>query len=94
MHAVADVQLYLVIGIPTFAVLVGILTDVVQYNATNARFASIDMRLASLETRLSSFESRADARFNQIETKLDALTCKIIDLGNRVTRIEAKLGIG
>jgi hypothetical protein len=72
---VTDVQLYLAIGIPTFAVLVGILTNVVQWNAVNARFNSID------------------ARFNSLDVKFDTLTGKVIDVDNRVTRIEAKLGI-
>jgi hypothetical protein len=34
-----------------------------------------------------------DARFNQMEVKFDVLTGKVVDLDNRVTRIEAKLGI-
>jgi hypothetical protein len=80
---VTDVQLYLAIGIPTLAVLLGILTNVIQWNAMNARFNSV-------ETRFSNLETRVDGRFNN----LDTLTCKVIDVDNRVTRIEAKLGIG
>jgi hypothetical protein len=83
---VTDVQLYLAIGIPTLAVLAGILTNVVQLSAVNARFNS-------LETRISGLEARIDARFNGIDVKFDVLTSKVIDLYNRVTRIEAKLGI-
>ncbi len=71
-----DLQLYLAIGIPTFAVLVGILTNIVQLNGINARFDSVD------------------ARFNSIDLKFDTLTGKVVDVDNRVTRIEAKLGIG
>ena len=71
-----DIQLYLTIGIPTLAVLVGILTNIVQWNALNARFNSVD------------------ARFNNLDIKFDTLTGKVIDVDNRVTRIEAKLGIG
>lgn len=82
-----DVQLYLAIGIPTFAVLVGILTNVVHHSSTNARFNSV-------ETHISNMETRVDARFNNLEVKFDTLTGKVIDVDNRVTRIEAKLGIG
>ena len=71
-----DVQLYLAIGIPTLAVLRGILTNVIQWNAVNARFNSLE------------------ARFNGLDIKFDTLTGKVIDVDNRVTRIEAKLGIG
>jgi hypothetical protein len=84
---VTDVQLYLAIGIPTFAVLVGILTNVIHHSAVNSRFNSV-------ETHISNMETRVDARFNNLEVKFDTLTGKVIDVDNRVTRIEAKLGIG
>jgi hypothetical protein len=80
---VTDVQLYLAIGIPTFAVLVGILTNVIHHSAVNSRFNTVDARFSSLE-----------ARFNNLDIKFDTLTGKVIDVDNRVTRIEAKLGIG
>ena len=70
-----DVQLYLPIGIPTLAVLLGILTNVIQWNAMNARFYSLE------------------ARFNGLDIKFDTLTGKVIDVDDRVTRIEAKLDI-
>jgi hypothetical protein len=73
---VTDLQLYLAIGIPTLAVLLGILTNVIQWNAMNARFNSLE------------------GRFNSLDVKFDTLTGKVIDVDNRVTRIEAKLGIG
>jgi hypothetical protein len=81
---VTDVQLYLAIGIPTLAVLAGILTNVAQSSALNARFNS-------LETRMDARFNGVDARFNNLEVKFDVLTGKVIDLDNRVTRIEAKL---
>ncbi len=81
-----DVQLYLAIGIPTFAVLIGILMNVVHHNSVNARFNSIETRF---DARLNSI----DDRFNRLEVKFDTLISKVIELDNRVTRIEAKLGI-
>jgi hypothetical protein len=66
--------------------LAGILTNVVQLSAVNARFNG-------LETRISNLEMRMDARFNNLEVKFDILTSKVIDLDNRLTRIEPKLGI-
>jgi hypothetical protein len=80
---VTDAQLYLSIGIPTFAVLITLLTNVIQHNSVNARFNSVDGRFNSLESR-----------FNNLDVKFDTLTGKVIDVDNRVTRIEAKLGIG
>jgi len=96
----SNVQFYLTIGIPTLAVLIGVLMNVVQFNSINARFASTDARFSALETRFSNLETRFDARFNSIdarfnnlEVKFDTLIGKIIDVDNRVTRIEAKLDI-
>lgn len=83
IYLVRDVQLFLTIGIPTFTVLIGILMNVIHHNAVNSRFNSVDARFSSL-----------DARFNNLEGKFDTLTGKVIDVDNRVTRIEAKLGIG
>jgi hypothetical protein len=99
--AVTDLQLYLAIGIPAFIVLIGILMNAIQYNSLNARFNSlegtvnsrfnnVDGRFNSVETRLSGM----DARFNRLDDKFETLIGKVIDVDNRVTRIEAKLGIG
>jgi hypothetical protein len=77
-----DLQLYLANGIPTFAILVGMLMNVVHHSAVNARFNSVDARFDSV-----------DARFNHLDVKFDTLTGKVIDVDNRVNRIEAKLGI-
>jgi hypothetical protein len=101
----SDVQLYLAIGIPTFAILIGILTNVVQHGSVNSRFNSVDGRFNSIETRLSNLEhgvdtrfsnleARMDARFNTMDVKFDTLTGKVVDVDNRLTRVEAKLGIG
>ena len=35
-----------------------------------------------------------DDRFNRLEVRFDTLISKVIELDNRVTHIEAKLGIG
>ena len=83
---VTDLQLYLAIGIPTFGILIGILTNVVRHNVSEARFNLI-------ETRLNNLDFKFEGRFNNLDVKFDTLTGKVIDLDNRVTRVEAKLGI-
>jgi hypothetical protein len=75
-----DIQFYIAIAIPTLAVLAGIMMNVVHLNGVNSR--------------LNSMDNRIDARFNSLDVKFDTLTGKVVDLDNRVTRIEAKLGIG
>ncbi len=93
-----DLQLYLAIGIPTLAMLIGVLTNAIQYNSLNARFNSLEgtvnARFNSVDGRFNGLESRMESRFNNLDVKFDTLTGKVIDVDNRVTRIEAKLGIG
>ena len=88
--SMSSVQFYLTIGIPTQ---LSILMDTVQFNATNARLSSMDSRFSAAETRVSNLETPFDARFNNLEVKFDTLIGKIVELDNRVTRIEAKLDI-
>jgi hypothetical protein len=92
--AVTNLQLYLTIGIPAFIVLIGILMNAIQYNSINARFNSLE---GTMNARFNSVDGRfnsLDTRFNRLDDKFDTLTGKVIDVDNRVTRIEAKLGIG
>ncbi len=70
-------QLYLSIGVPTLVVLIGILVNV-------GYFVTINGGINSLETRL-------DGRINSFEAKFDLLAGKVIDVDNRLTRIEEQL---
>ena len=94
---VTDTQLYLSIGVPTFAVLIGLLMNVIHHNAVNSRFnsmeSSVNSRLNSLENSVNSRFNSVDARLDRVDARFDTLTGVVMDLDNRVTRIEAKLGI-
>jgi hypothetical protein len=54
----------------------------------------IETGISNLEARVDARFNTVDARFNNLDVKFDTLTGKVIDVDNRVTRIEAKLGIG
>ena len=41
----SDAQFYLMIGVPTFAVLIGIVTNTVMVNAIHARFDRLEAKL-------------------------------------------------
>jgi len=101
-----DVQLYFAIGLPVFAFLLNIALGVIQTNSiqaritsvetgVNSRFASIDARFSSLEAntnaRFTSLESNMNARFTSLETRFDTLTDKVVDIDNRLTRVEERL---
>ena len=51
-----------------------------------------DLR-ADLTTRMSDLRNDVDRRLASVEAKIDLLTGKIIELVNRMTRVEAHLGI-
>ncbi len=71
-----DVQLYLALGIPTVAVLVGMLIN-------GMRFSALNGRIGSLENRMTLLESKFDMRF-------DMLISKVVGIDNRLTRLEAR----
>ena|SRR6266404_2189947 len=57
---------------------------IVEANGTlNARISSVDSRMASLENRFTNLENKFDTRF-------ELLLSKVVDVDNRLTRIEAQ----
>lgn len=97
--AMTDVQLYLAIGLPVFAFLLNIALGVIQTNSLQARITcvetNVNARLASIESttssRFASLESNINARFSSLETRFDTLTDKVVDIDNRLTRVEERL---
>ena len=83
-----DLQLYLAIGVPSVLVLIGMFVNIGYFVTVNARITSLESRL---DTRIYSLENRLDGRITSIEAKFDLLTCKVIEVDNRLTRIEEQL---
>ena len=72
-----DTQLYLAIGIPGLMVLIGMLVNA-------GFFVALNGRMSALETRFQTLENKFDTRF-------DLLLGKVIELDNRLTRLEERL---
>ena len=83
-----DVQLYLAIGLPVFAFLLNIALGVIQTNSLQARITSVE---TNMHARFASIESNLNARFAGLETRFDTLTDKVVDIDNRLTRVEERL---
>jgi len=83
-----DQQLYLAIGMPTMAVLLGILVNIGYFVALNGRISSLETRL---DSRISSLETRLDTRINSLEGKFDILVGKVVEMDNRMVRLEERL---
>jgi hypothetical protein len=94
-----DVQLYFAIGLPVFAFLLNIALGVIQTNSLQARITSVETSMAgrftSLESytnaRFTSLESNMNVRFTSLESRFDTLTGKVVEIDNRLTRVEERL---
>jgi hypothetical protein len=90
-----DAQWYFAIGVPVFAVMVGIVAGILQMNSIGGRFTSMEARFtsfeASMNARFTSLETSVNARFTGLEARFDTLTGKVIEIDNRLTRVEAIL---
>lgn len=75
-------------NVPTIiTVLIGILLN-------NGRLGDMSGNIRSMDIRLTNMESKFDNRFASLEhkfdTRFDLLLSKVVDLDNRLTRIEAQ----
>jgi hypothetical protein len=80
-----NAQLYLAIGMPTLAVLVGILINGLQFHA---QIGALSARLTTVETSFNARMASLETRMMNLETKFDLLMGKVIDIDNRLTRLE------
>lgn len=78
----ADAQLYLAIGLPVFAIVMNMVGSAFQFNSLNARFTSLE---ANINSRFTSIENL----FTSLEARFDTLTGKVIEIDNRLTRVES-----
>ncbi|MGA2269336.1 MAG: hypothetical protein ABSH44_12775 [Bryobacteraceae bacterium] len=70
------VPLYLAVGLPTVAIMIGM--------AINALvFQSLSARMNHIETRMHNLDTKFDTRF-------DLLMSKLVDVDNRLTRLEER----
>jgi hypothetical protein len=74
-----DLQLYILVAIP----LVGIL-------ANTGLFIHLS---GTMNTRFAGLESRMDSRFERMDARFDTLMGKVIEIDNRLTRVEDRMGM-
>lgn len=73
-------QLYLAVGMPTLAILLGILINSMQFHAATA----------AINARISTIETSINARLTSVETRLDILIGKMMDFDGRLSRLEER----
>jgi len=70
-------------NVPTIlTVLIGILLN-------NGRFTDLNSRMTSFEAKMSGFDNRLTHMEQKFDTRFDLLIGKVIEIDNRLTRIEA-----
>ena len=74
-----DLQLYILVAIP----LVGIL-------ANTGLFIHLS---STVNTRFAALESKVDSRFERVDARFDTLMGKVIEIDNRLTRVEDRMGM-
>ena len=77
---VSNTQLLIAIGLPMLALAFGLYLN--------------DRRFERLNTRIDDLRTDLGGRITRVATSIDNLTSKLVDLDNRVVKIETKLGIG
>jgi hypothetical protein len=86
-------QLYVlaIANVPTMiTVLIGILLNNARFNDLNLRMTSMEGRLGSMDTWFNGLESRITNLETKFETRFDLLLSKVVEIDNRLTRIEAQ----
>jgi len=90
-----DTQLYLAVGLPMIAVLTSLTISLLQVFAIRADAARIhgDMNGIHTDFRADMLAIRTDFRedMRAIRADLNTLTGKVIEIDNRLTRIEERL---
>ena len=76
------------VNVPTIiTVLIGILLNNGRLNDLNSRFSGLETRFTGMEHK---FDNRIEGLEHKFDTRFDLLLSKVIDLDNRLTRIEAQ----
>ncbi len=71
-------------NVPTVVtVIIGILINNSRISDLNSRIGGIDGRIGGLEGRITNFE-------HKMETRFDMLLGKVVEIDNRLTRMEAQ----
>jgi hypothetical protein len=74
-----ELQLYILVAIP----LGGILANTGVYIHLSG----------TMNTRFAGLESKMEARFERVDARFDTLMGKVVEIDNRLTRVEDRMGM-
>jgi hypothetical protein len=81
-----DLQLYILVAIP----LVGILANTGLFIHLSG---AMNTRFAGLESKMESRFERIESRFERVDARFDTLMGKVVEIDNRLTRVEDRMGM-
>jgi hypothetical protein len=80
-----------IVNLPTIiAVLIGILLNNARTSDLNSRLESVERQLGNLDGRLGGMDHRIASLGQKFDTRVELLLGKVVDIDNRVTRIESQ----
>ncbi len=68
-----DTQLYLAVGVPTIALVLGMIGNGLLFNALSARMSSLETRMLALETSMNTRFDLIMGRLSDLDTRLGVL---------------------
>lgn len=68
-----DAQLYLAVGIPSFALILGMIGNGLLFNALSARMNHLESRMLALETSMNTRFDLIMGRLADLDTRLSVL---------------------
>lgn len=68
-----DTQLYLAIGVPTIALVLGMIGNGFLFNALSARMASLEQRMTALETSVNQRIDMLIGKVSELDTRLSVV---------------------
>jgi len=81
-----DTQLYLAIGVPTMAMVLGMLGNGFLFNALSARMSSLEARMLALEARVQALETSVNQRIDLLIGKIGEIDTRLGILEDRSKR--------
>ena len=68
-----DTQLYLAVGVPTIALVLGMIGNGLLFNALSARMSSLEARMLALESSMNTRFDLIMGRLTDLDTRLSVL---------------------
>jgi len=95
-----NVQLYLAVGLPTFAIVVALLVNLVQITGIKTEVSGLRVEINGLRGEMNSLRGEMNSLRNEmnslrseVTTKLDLIIAKLYEHDTDIARLKDKTGL-